>query len=330
MEKILYFPYINLPKTDWTVRTLLYYDNIGSIVPQEYFFSPERNYEPFMLELVQNELVIPIDPIQTLDNPWEVSRPFLDFLEENQKRLSKKRQTFIEGKDSRIHLDKFYGTKIHADKFDGEIFYQLEQMGLARRGDNNWYHVEKYTADHLMMFLATVISSKLHMQPTTDNYRKRFGSAINNNHKRKRETILTSLIPFPEEIDFKKIRKFKDKHLNLLKAFKNRVEQIVLDENIIEGTELFNVKVEELTLRKNELTAKMNESQIKNILFGSVCGVIGAYQGLAVAETTGAFISGLPSFANAIHSALKIEKAENVFDQSGLKYLALVDKRIKG
>ena len=111
---------------------------------------------------------------------------------------------------------------------------------------------------------------------------------------------------------------------------KNRVEQIVLDENIIEGTELFNVKVEELTLRKNELTAKMNESQIKNILFGSVCGVIGAYQGLAVAETTGAFISGLPSFANAIHSALKIEKAENVFDQSGLKYLALVDKRIKG
>lgn len=329
MDKILYFPYINLPKTDWTVRTLLYYDNIGSIVPQEYFYSPERNYEPFMLELVRSELVIPIDPIRTLENPWEVSRPFLNFLEENQKRLSQKRQTFIEGKHSRIHLDKFSGARIHADKFDGEIFYQLEQMGLARRGENNWYQVEKYTANHLMKFLATVIGSKLQMQPTTDNYRKRFISATNNSHRRKRETILTSLIPFPEEIDFKKIRKFKDKHLDLLKAFKNRVEQIVLDENIIEGTEPFNVKVEELALRKNELTAKMNESQIKNIIFGSVCGVIGAYQGLAAAETTGAFIGGLPGFASAIHSALKIEKAENVFDQSGLKYLALMDKRIR-
>lgn len=329
MDKILYFPYINLPKTDWTVRALLYYDNIGSIVPQEYFYSPERSYEPFMLELVQRELVIPIDPIQTLDNPWEVSRPFLNFLKDNQKLLSKRRQVFIEGKHSRIHLDKFSGARVHADKFDGEIFYQLEQMGLAKRGENNWYQVEKYTADHLMKFLASVISSKLKMQPTTDTYRRRFIPATKNIHNKKRETILTNLIPFPEEIDFNKIRKFKDNHLDLLRAFKNRVEQIVLDETIIEGTELFNVKVEELILRKNELTAKMNESQIKNIIFGSVCGVIGASQGLATAEITGAFIGGLPGLANAIHSALKIETAEDVFDQSGLKYLALVDKRIR-
>ncbi|WP_439483978.1 kinase [Cyclobacterium plantarum] len=329
MDKILYFPYINLPKTDWTVRTLLYYDNIGSIVPQEYFYSPEENYEAFMLELVQSELVIPIDPIQTLDNPWEVSRPFLHFLEVNQKRLSQRRQTFIEGKRSRIHLEKFSGARIHTGKFDGEIFYQLEQMGLARREEDNWYHVEKYTADHLMKFLATVLSSKLKMQPTTDNFRKRFNSGPNHNHKSKRETILANLIPFPEEIDFNKIRKFKDRHLDLLKEFRNRVEQIVLDDTIIEGTELFNVKLEELTLRKNELTAKMNESQIRNIIFGSVCGVIGASQGLLTAETSGVFIGGLPGFASAIHSALKIEKAENVIDQSGLKYLALVDKRIR-
>jgi hypothetical protein len=206
---------------------------------------------------------------------------------------------------------------------------KLEQMGLARRGENNWYHVEKYTADHLMMFLATVISSKLQMQPITDNYRKRVISVTNNNLNRKRETILTNLIPSPQEIDYKKTRKFKDKHIDLLKTFKNRVEQLVLDEKIIEGTEQFNIKAQELTFRKNELKAKMNESQITNLIFGSVCGVIGAYQGLETVETTGAFIGGLPGFASAIHSALKIEMAENAFNQSGLKFLALVDKRIK-
>lgn len=60
MDKLLYFTYINLPKTDWTVRALLYYDNISSIVPQENFYSPERNYELFIFELVRSELVIPI------------------------------------------------------------------------------------------------------------------------------------------------------------------------------------------------------------------------------------------------------------------------------
>lgn len=329
MDKILYFPYINLPKTDWTIRTLLYYDNIGSIVPQEYFYSPEKNYEPFMLELVRSELVIPINPIEVLEHPWEISRPFFQFLEDDQHRLNQRRQEFIEGRYNRIHLDKFTGVRVHADKFDGDIFYRLEQMELARRGDDNWYRVEKYTAEYLMKFLASVISSKLNMLPTTDNFRRRHPVLQVNIHQRKRETILTNLIPFPEEIDLKKLRKFKDEHTDLLKTFKNRVEQLVLDETVIEGTNIFTIKVEELMSRKTELVAKMNENQIKSIILGSVCGVIGTYQGLAAGQTPGAFLGGLPGFVSAVHSAMKIEKAENVFDQSGLKYLALVDKRIK-
>ena len=329
MDKILYYPYINLPRTDWTVRTLLYYDSISSIVPQDYFYSPEKKYSPFMLDLVRSELVIPIDPIQTLDNPWEVSKPFIQFLEDNQSSLAEKRRNFNMGKREEMSRYKFSGSRIHTDKFDGEIFYILEKMGLAKRQDNSWYMVEASIADYLMKFLATVISTKLELQPTTDRFEKEYFAPSETVQKTKRETILTNLIPFPEEIDFEKIRKFKDRHLDLLKAFKNRVEQLVLDETLIEGTELFNLKVEELVIRKDELSAKMNESQIKNIILGSVFGIIGAYQGLASADTIGAFIGGLPGFASAIHSALKIEKAENVFDQSGLKYLALVDKRIR-
>lgn len=32
MNNLLYYPYINVPKTDWLIRALLYYDNIASIV----------------------------------------------------------------------------------------------------------------------------------------------------------------------------------------------------------------------------------------------------------------------------------------------------------
>ena len=72
MNNLLYYPYINLPNTDWTIRALLYYDNISSIVPAQYFHEPEH-YEPFMREVIQRELLTPINPMTVLENPWEVS-----------------------------------------------------------------------------------------------------------------------------------------------------------------------------------------------------------------------------------------------------------------
>jgi kae1-associated kinase bud32 len=307
----------------------LYYDNIGSIVPREYFYDPERNYDEFMLELVRSELVTPIDPINTFDNPWEVTRPFLQLVENNQEKLRTAQNRFRQGLRGNMHIDKFSKANIHADKFDENIFYGLEQLGLAEKTDERWYSVEQRTANNLMHFLATLISAKTDRLPTTDYIRTSYDRQTFNQERRKRETILTSLIPFPDEIDMRKLLNFKEKHSGILNSFRTRVEQIVLDSNIIEGTPLFQQHLAELSQRKEELTARMNESQFNRILFGTVCGLICAYQGMATASTTGAIIGGLPGFANAVYSALQIERAENIFDQSGLKYLALVDKRLR-
>jgi hypothetical protein len=329
MSNLLYYPYINLPRTDWTLRTLLYYDNIGSIVPQEYFHNPERNYDEFMLELVRNELVTPINPIEVFENPWQVTRPFLDLVERNQEKLRTAQNRFRQGVRGNIHIDKFSKANIHADKFDENIFYALQELGLAERADVRWYSVEQRTANNLMSFLATLVSAKTNRLPTTDYIRPIYNRQTFNQERRKRETILTSLIPFPDEIDLRKLLNFKERHSGLLNTFRTRVELIVLDPNIVEGTPLFHQHLAELLQRKEELTARMNESQFNKIMFGTVCGLIGAYQGMATASTNGAIIGGLPGFANAVYSALQIERAENIFDQSGLKYLALADKRIR-
>lgn len=329
MSNILYYPYINLPRTDWTLRTLLYYDNIGSIVPQEYFYDPERNYDEFMLELVRSQLVTPINPIDVFNNPWEVTLPFLKLVENNQEKLRTAQNRFRQGFRGNMHIDKFSKANIHVDKFDENILHSLEQLGLAERTGGRWYSVEQRTANNLMSFLATLISAKTNRLPTTDYIRPFYNRQTFNQERRKRETILTSLIPFPDEIDLRRLLRFKEKHSGILKSFRTRVEQIVLEPNIIEGTPLFHQHLAELLQRKEELTARMNESQFNKILFGTACGLIGAYQGMATASTTGAIIGGLPGFANAVYSALQIESAESIFDQSGLKYLALADKRLR-
>lgn len=329
MSNILYYPYINIPRTDWALRTLLYYDNIGSIVPQEYFNNPEEHYEPFMLELVRNQLVTPINPIEVLENPWQVTRPFIQMIERNAEKLRQYRSGFNRGNRWNLHGDKFTGAQIHADKFDENIFNGLMDLGLAERGAGRWYSVEKRTASNLMKFLATLISIKTNRLPTTDYIRPFYNRSSFHNPNYKRETILTHLIPFPEDIDLNRLTRFKEQHSNLLSAFQTRIELIALDPNIIEGTPLFQQHLLELTQRKEELAAKMNESRINRILYGTVCGLIGAGVGIAAASTTATFIGALPGFANAVHSALQIERAEDIFDQSGLKYLALADKKLK-
>jgi len=329
MSNILYYPYINLPRTDWTLRTLLYYDNVGSIVPQEYFYSPEKHYDKFMLELVRSELVTPLDPIDILDRPWDVARPFIELIERNEDKLLIFQNNFRQGSRSLIHNEKFTSSLIHADKFNENVFYALQELGLAERTDGRWYSVEKSIANSLMTFLATLIGAKTNRLLTTDYVKHIYFQQSFKKEQQKRETILTSLIPFPKDIDINSLLRFKEKHSDLLIAFRTRVELIALDSDIVEGTPLFHQNLAELLQRKQELSAKMNESKFENILFGTVCGLIGAYQGLASTSTTGALIGGLPGFASAVYSALQIERAENVFDQSGLKYLALADKRLK-
>lgn len=340
MENLLYYPYINVPKTDWTLRTLLYYNQVGSIVPQDYFYEPEK-YDGFMRELVRNELVLPINPIEVLSNPWEVSKPFIKYVESKDFKLKQRRKQFKEGKYGRINQNKFdlSGPRIHIDKFDGEIFYQLEQAGLAQRDDNEWFIVEQRTANDLMSFLASVIGGKLDYLPTTDkqvrklpftNSKKVYKTKRKENIRR--EIILKELIPFPEEINLKKLRSFKETHYELLNRFKNRVELITLDQNVDEDSQLFKETINELNFRKEELSAKMNEKKLGKLFYGTVCGITGAIIGLETAGRPGAIVgslSALPSFVNAVHSALQIERVENITDQSGMKYLALVDKKIR-
>ena len=339
MENLLYYPYINIPRTDWTLRTLIYYDQVGSIVPQNYFFEPDR-YDKFMRELVQNELVIPINPMEVLEKPLEISRPFINYINSEEFRIRQRRENFKKERFGRIHRGKFNDPRIHTEKFDGEIFYQLEQAGLAEREDYEWFRVEQKTANDLMSFLASVIGGKLDFLPTTDMQVRKvpFMDSSKKIYKTKRkenirrEIILRELIPFPEQIDLNQLRRFKDKYSDLLKRFKNKVELIALDHNLDEESQLFKETIKELNYRKEELSAKMNESNFGQLIFGTVCGITGAIIGLASAGTTGAIVgsfSALPSFANAVYSALQIERVENITDQSGMKYLALVDKKLR-
>ena len=60
-NNLLYFPYINVPKNSWTIRSILYWDNVGAIVPQIYKERPNK-LERDMLNFVQQDLIQQVFP----------------------------------------------------------------------------------------------------------------------------------------------------------------------------------------------------------------------------------------------------------------------------
>ena len=336
MNNLLYYPNINLPRTDWTIRALLYYDNIASIVPYQYFCEPE-NFDPFMREVIQNELIRLINPMEVIDNPMIVYDLFVDYLTKNYNKRFKwsiaHRNTLVhQGKLSHLRNEN-RSVKIHTHKFDFSVFEELVKMGLAKRIDGFWFNVEERTANELMTFLASVVGNAINYIPTTDRIDKPYFSTsyINNQdielrtRKYKRDLILKHLIPYPKQVELTNLRRFKDKYHDLLEAFTNKVELVVLNPTITLESPLFLQTIEDMKASKEELTARMNESRLGDIVFGTICGTISA--GIAFMESPA--LGAAPGLLSAIYSACRIQRPESITDQTGLKYLAMVDRKLR-
>lgn len=80
---------------------------------------------------------------------------------------------------------------------------------------------------------------------------------------------------------------------------------------------------------KEELVARMKESgRFGDLFFGTAWGLISGVSSMIDPNPLN-LIGTLAGFGNAVYSALKIERAEDMFDQSGMKYLALADYKLK-
>lgn len=328
---LLYFPYINLPQNEWTMRSLIYYDSVGTIVPDEYFYNPNL-YEPFMADLVRENLVVPINPIHSLNDPFSLVDPFIEFVSRPGYRIAEKRKRFEHYNETfRINGRKFVPSNINGQKFNAELLYRLEILGLARRSEGNWYNVETITAGYLMSYLSNIIAKKLELLPATDKplipngrpYHKQIGNPIE--EKRRRE-VLKGVIPFPLEVDLRRLSRIKDKHGEDISQLRNIIEQIAFDQKY-DDDRLLQAKIQELNHHKEQLLSKFSESRIAPIIFGTAMGLTGAVYGYATADHWSGAIGGFPGFANAVYSALQIEAPEKIIDPSGMKYLAILEAK---
>jgi len=278
-NKVLYFPYIRVPKSKWLTRMLLYWDQVGSIIPYDYIEDPER-LDEHTRTLVKEELVAQIIPGMYVEEIPNFVQAFRDYLHTRGAELDLRRETFAQGRTFQIHIEKM-----------GDLAEGLVELNLARASDYPWYHVEVETADDFMSYLATALGRLDEVQsiPVTDTqqYISRYmktGVAETDLDKQLeslRLEVLENIFPAPEEpLSAEQIRNFKDKHGDKLSDFRRAVERELTVLADIEEPALrkrrLDLFYEEAEEKIEEIRERMKEGGFGELALGKFCAILAA------------------------------------------------------
>ncbi len=227
-SRVLYFPYIRVPESNWLTQMLLYWDQVSSIVPYDFVENPE-SLGPYMLSLVREELVFQVIPGAYI---YEIPRffdGFMTYVEGLSQEIDRRRDHFAHGSTFRIHIEKL-----------DNIGDALVRQRLATPDRYPWYNVERDTADDFMSYLAASLGQvrSVDSSPVTDNseYLRRLAlagvpqDAITSQLDALRIQVLDRVLPVPSHsVQASEIRAFKEQHHNELGDFRRRVERELVD-----------------------------------------------------------------------------------------------------
>lgn len=319
-DRVLYFPYIQVPDSAWFTRVLLYWDQVGAIIPYEFVNAPEQLGE-HTRSLIEAELVTQVFPGAYVWNIPHFDTAFLQYIH-SLKDLNRRRANFTRGKTSHIHAEKMR-----------PISDQLMQLGLASEGpEYPWFLVESETASDFMCYLAAVLGRQKDVQltPITDRpeHINHFLAAsagekgIEGRLQHLRQDLLDDLLPSPtRSLNAYEIRRFKDGHGQQLVRFRRHVE---LELTVIADLTDPDLRDRHLILFRDgareeieEISARLRESGFGNIVLGRLCSVAAAIPGVH-------WIVGL---AAAVYGAFR--GGERGDDRSPLLYAAYAQRDLE-
>lgn len=324
-DKILYFPYIDVPNNSWTVKSLLYWDEVATITPNSYIYNPDK-LSDFMKEVLQEGLVTQIFPYSMKSRDVNFIE-FLKMLEKAKVPMEEKRNSFKQG----IEL-----TKINKEKFNYEIFDFLEEQGVAQNiGEwSDWYFVEKSIANLMMLYLATEIGECNGYIPATDkqeNIPLKFSkSDFNVTTDKIRSQILTDILPYPENPNFSQIAKLKENYKTELKSFRYSIENLVFnlasEKNIKHRNQRLESEIYLINQERDRLIEILKESKFTKILKGSIWGIgVDTFATMVAGEIVTLGAGTAISFAKSLFDNFKSTPLKN----EKFSYLALLDQKIK-
>jgi hypothetical protein len=331
-DKVLYFPSIRPPENEWFTRVLLYWDQVGTIMPTE---SEAHTFtRPYTRALIREKLLVPV----SLGNDfWYVDAAghfaaFVDLVKRDP--LHVKDQPAGGHQWAKVHLDKIGLPLAGALRFEGLVKEPVPQA------DSAWVEVEWRTAHLLMAFLAAVLGKdeRVGMDPVTDSATAmqaftalpEGNGSVDTDPEPIRYTLLRDILPAPAAgIEPAELAQFKADHRSLLNNFRIRVEDAIIvcareTDLRLRDLEIANAR-RKLKAELDEVEGRMRERRWPMAARGAL-GVAIAALGLADIAVTGGLGFSLAAsslgLAASVDGAFQGRRRSDIF-QSPLAFAAL-------
>lgn len=233
-KTILYYPTINIPNNSWLRNSLLYWDEVSSIVPKSWDDKILTKLSSEIKYLIDEQEFRPIKPedlIIKTDN-WIIYEQFSNEFLEIVSSDSYKNFLNIQNHLSRYTRKKseYDYLKIHNNKISGNLLHQLKELNLAFSDESyEWIFFEKHTAYLYMSILAKYLA-EIDSEFTTISTDQKIYENFNFKQialENKLPVIscnLNNILPTPNfNIPIKEIIKFKRKRKDNLEHFRKLI-----------------------------------------------------------------------------------------------------------
>lgn len=282
-DAALYYPKMTLPPTAWLSRTLLYWDEVATIVPESEQAGVRDN--PYMAELTDLGLLQMIDPTPTLSEQYvqdQISRAFREF------------QNLPAGASD--ELDYPARSSMRAEKLLYSVRYQLERQGhVSNHSDSpGWLRVDSNIAGWYMSLLAGLMATSLSAdgstsyKPVTDDKRAIHASRADIEANDRSQFIYRSIhevLPGPSiSIAPGEIMDFKNRYNSELRRLRHWIDDKFLLASQISSTDisLWERHIREEVEDEIEILREgMNRRRWPRVLLGTVGALIGNGVGMA-------------------------------------------------
>lgn len=324
---ILYYPTINIPDESWLKKTILYWDYVSSIVPDEDYYRRDIvNMNEDMRYLIDNGIYRPTFPSELFTSSnfdrfnEELERTFIsrsskNFYGDNRAYIHRKKlQHGIEREPiDYVHKKKFafpdLAAKVHSRKFNNKIYEFFMEQGLIVDYDDEWLAMDSELCIQYMSLMAKYLAD-LAVNPTvvgTDKT-KYLHYAYKKTFRSKKSLALyicfQDVLPQPApDASLKKIIKFKDKRQTELSEFQyqllqfeNQLSHSTSTDEAKDQIELFKKQLEKSILE----IEKIYKDEKINYTFGTIntfvdaLGITGSISSIA---SLVAMAASLPTWA---------------------------------
>lgn len=261
---LLYYPTMNIPNNEWIRNALLYWDELGSIIPEEYL--NKSILEPHILYLIDEGIFIP-KHTNNLELHYSKGNWMDNFADEF------KTLIMCDEFKKLLPTNLNFANKIYHGILLDKVLNFLKENKLAQSINEDWIEIEEYTSLIYMSILAKYLASfddnNVSIGTDFPIYHSLMFKPVNNDIGTSYiANNMNGVFPVPSlETDIKDIIKFRKKRRDNLLHFRQLINEfensISKAESIEEIKEKLNLFSENLELGVSDISRILKDSKIE-------------------------------------------------------------------